>query len=49
MKTKINVIILILAATLCLIACVEEEIRPSAPSGPTQSVVTFKPNNVAIK
>ena len=26
MKTKINVIILILAAALCLIACVEEEI-----------------------
>jgi hypothetical protein len=49
MKTKINVAILILAASLCLIACVEEEIRPSAPSDPTQSVVTFKQNNAPIK
>ncbi|HMG91454.1 MAG TPA: hypothetical protein VK589_15440 [Chryseolinea sp.] len=49
MKTKTNVIISILVVALFLIGCVEEEIRPTPPSGSAQSIVTLKSNNVPIK
>jgi hypothetical protein len=43
MKTKINIAILIVVASISLAACVEEEIKPGPLTGSTQT--TTAPRN----
>jgi len=49
MKTKINIAVLIVVASISLTACVEEEIKPSPLSGSTQTTTGLTNTHAPIK
>ena len=49
MKTKINIAIMIVAASISLTACVEEEVKVGPPPVTTQTTTGFSNNHTPIK